>query len=210
LIIGEHKLSRAFAKAWFGRRPGIKVCAATGPAAVLLRLARRWRPDLVVMDLEPRPAVGLRHLKELHAAHPRVKTLVYFAYAHENTAIQVVRAGATGFVLKSAQGEELDGAIRTVLAGGIYLSPSLLRFVGRFEGLRDSAGEPLGPRQAELLRLAAAGCSTKVIAAHLKVGAKTVALQKRALARRLGLEGADGLLGYAVAAGLGPAEGGGA
>ena len=165
----------------------------------------KTKPCLVIIDLETLQVEDLELLVKLKARFPRVKVITYFDYVHDNIAIKALRAGADGFVVKSAQSAEMENAIRTVLSGGIYLSPEFLPFVGSKEGLNDVRGEPLSRRQAEILTLIGRGLSTKAIAFELELSGKTVDVHKQALVKRLGLKRASELAGYAMSVGLGGA-----
>jgi DNA-binding NarL/FixJ family response regulator len=202
MIVGEHSLSRAFIRAWVSGLKGLVVLAeASGQGQALVLVGQR-KPDLVLVDLETQQGADLGLLVKLQARYPAVKVIVYLAYAHESTAIKVIRAGAAGFVVKSAQASEMEDAIRTVMAGGVYLSPELLRFVGRAESLTDRDGKLLSSRQAEILKLIALGLSTKSIAFELGINGKTVDLHKQSLAKRVGLKRPGELFKYALGAGL--------
>lgn len=202
LIVGEQSLPRAFVRAWVDAQEGLLVLAEANGAGQTMAMVSKWKPRLVLMDLETLQSVNLDVLTKLQIKHPLVKVLIYFAYAHDNVAIKVIRAGAAGFVVKSAQASELANAIRTVLAGGIYLSPEFLRFVGTVEGLTGIDGKPLSLRQVEILKLIALGLTTKAIAFELKISGKTVDVHKQALAKRLGLKRSNELFKYSLAAGL--------
>lgn len=202
LIVGEHALLRAFTCAWLNELKGLRVLAESGDAARTIALVGKWKPSLVLMDLETLQSVNLDLIAKLRIVHPKVKVIVYFALANDHLAIKAIQAGAAGFVVKSAESVEMENAIRTVLGGGVYLSPKFLRFVGNLDGLTDARGKALGPRQSEILKLIALGLSTKAIAFELKLSGKTVDGCKQRLARSLGLKGPAELFKYAIGMGL--------
>lgn len=202
LIVGKQALPRAFARAWLETQKALKVLAESSGADQTLAMVAQWEPKLVLMDLQTLQSVNLDILAKLQIKHPQVKVIVYFAYAHDQVAIKVIRAGAAGFVVKSAQASEMANAIQTVLNGGVYLSPEFLRFVGTVDGLTDLQGAALSARQMEILTLIALGLSTKAMAVKLKISSKTVVVHKQNLVRRLGLKRANELFKYALGAGL--------
>ena len=202
LIVGEHTLLRAFLRAWLARFKDLQVVAEANSAKQTLELVAKHKSALVLMDFDTLQSASLDVLTKIRVAFPEVKVIIYFAYTHDNVAIKVIRAGAAGFVVKSSDSKEMESAIKTVLGGGIYLSPEFFQAVGTAEGITDIMGKVLSPRQAEVLKLIALGLSTKAIAFELKISGKTVDVHKLALVARLGLKNTSELFRYSVAAGL--------
>jgi DNA-binding NarL/FixJ family response regulator len=203
LLIGEHTLLRAFLKAWLlAHFKDLQVVAESSNAKQTLELVARHKPALVLMDFDTLQSASMDVLSKIRVSYPKVKVVIFFAYAHDNVAITVIRAGAAGFVVKSSDSTEMENAIRTVLRGGVYLSPDFLKSVGTVQGATDIRGKALSPRQAEILKLIAVGLSTKAIAFELKISGKTVDVHKQALVARLNLKDSSELFKYAVVAGL--------
>ncbi|WP_433219030.1 response regulator [Dactylosporangium sp. CS-047395] len=155
--------------------------ASDGRAAV--DLARRLRPDVVVMDIRMPVLDGIEATRELAGpgvADP-VKTLVVTTFNLDEYVFQALRAGASGFLLKDATPQQLIAGVRTVAAGEALLAPAVTRqLIGRF-GTRvrpadpaTAAGQLLAPRELEVLRLIATGLSNAEIAATLVISAETV------------------------------------
>jgi len=208
ILNGEHTLLRAFLRAWLGRFNRMRVVAEAGTAKQTLELVHQFKPTLVLMDFDTVQGASLEVLTALRTGYPRVKVIIYFAHSHDNIAIRLIRAGASGFVLKSAESEDMEAAIRTVLSGGVYLSSEFLKSFGtavQREGVPDREGKTLSPRQAEILKLIALGLSTKAVAFELKISSKTVDVHRKALLTRLGVQSTTGLVKYAIRSGLVPA-----
>ncbi len=208
LLIGEHTLLRAFLRAWLGRFDGMRVVAEADDVKHTMQLVRRHKPSLVLMDFDTIQGASLEVLTRIRAEHPGVKVIIYFAYSHDQFTIKLIRAGAAGYVVKSAGSEEMENAIKTVIGGGVYLSPGFLRSLGTAvlrEGLPDKEGKTLSPRQAEILKLVALGLTTKAVAYELKISAKTVDVHKQVLMKRLGVQSTTGLVRYAIRSGVVPA-----
>ncbi len=129
VLIGEHALLRAFVRAWLGRFDGLRVVGETAVAKETLDLVRRHRAALVLMDYDMLRDRSLALLAELRVSFPLVKVIIYFAPASDRVAMELLGAGAAGFVVKSAQSEEMQTAIVTVLEGGVYVSPAFLKSV---------------------------------------------------------------------------------
>jgi DNA-binding NarL/FixJ family response regulator len=155
--------------------------ASDGRAAV--DLARRLRPDVVVMDIRMPVLDGIEATRRLAGpgvAEP-IRTLVVTTFNLDEYVFQALRAGASGFLLKDATPQQLIAGVRTVAAGDSLLAPAVTRqLIGRF-GTRVRPAEPqasaetvLAPRELQVLRLIAAGLSNAEIAATLVISAETV------------------------------------
>jgi DNA-binding NarL/FixJ family response regulator len=194
LLVGE-PLLRAFLAAWLLRFKGLKVVAGSKDGKQTLDLLAKHKTALVLMDFDTLQSASLDILSKIRIQFPKVKVIIYFAYAHDNVAIKVLRAGAAGFVVKSTDSAEMENAIKVVQRGGVYLSPEFLLSVGK-EGIPDTQGKALSVRQAEVLELITQGLSTKAIGLKLDISAKTVDVHKQALVRRLGLKSSSELSRY--------------
>lgn len=208
IVTGEHALLRVFVRAWLKQFENLTVVAESNNAQHTHALVQRHKPGLVLMDFDTLLDSSLDMLTKMRSEFPKVKVIIYFAHAHNNFAVKAIRAGAVGYVLKSAKSDDMDVAIRTVMSGGVYLSPDFLKSLGSValrEGVPDKHGKMLSERQAEIFKLFALGLSTKAIAFELKISAKTVDVHKQALMARLGTNSIVGLVKYAIKHGLVPA-----
>jgi DNA-binding NarL/FixJ family response regulator len=205
LLIGEHNLLRAFLRAWLGRFDDLRVGAESSDASHAVEMVRKHKPALVLMDFDTLQAASLEVLAKIRSAYPLVKVIIYFAYSNDQVAFKVMRAGASGFVVKDAQSEDMENAIKTVMGGGVYLSTQFLKSLGSAEGVADKEGKTLSPRQGEILKMIALGMSTKDVAFELKISAKTVDVHKQALMNRVGVKSTTGLVKFAIRSGLVPA-----
>lgn len=144
--------------------------AATGAEAVAL--ARRLRPDVVLMDLRMPEMDGAAAVAQIRAEMPDVHVLVLTTYDSDEDILHAVEAGATGYLLKDTTREDLFRAIRAAAAGQPLLAPSVAaRLMAR---LNQPQQEPLTPREIDVLRLVAQGASNKEIAARLSISQATV------------------------------------
>jgi DNA-binding NarL/FixJ family response regulator len=205
LLNGEHALLRAFLRAWLNRFNHLHVVAEADNAKQALELVQKHKPSLVLMDFDTLHGANLELLARIRMDFPKVKVIIYFAYSDDDFAIKVIRAGASGFVLKSADSEDMERAIKTVMSGGVYLSPGFLKSLGTaVSGVSDQHGKALSPRQVEILKLIALGRATKAVALELKISTKTVDVHRQALMRRLGVKNTTGLVKYSIRSGLVP------
>src|SRR5689334_20848804 len=114
LLSGQHALLRAFLRAWLTRFNRLQVAAESDSAKQTVELVRKHKPALVLMDFDTLLGTDLDVLTQIRTIYPLVKVIIYFAYANDHVAIKLIRAGAAGFVVKTAGSEEMENAIKTV------------------------------------------------------------------------------------------------
>jgi two-component system response regulator NreC len=178
--------------------------ADSGRRAV--ELAARLRPNLVIMEaLLPR-LCGVDATREIVRGGGGTKVLILSAQARQSVVESALRAGARGYLLKSASAKELAEAIEAVLQGSIYLSPSVTRHVVEAftgEGERSARGlAALTCREREVLQLIAEGLSSKEVSSSLSVSLRTVESYRASLMQKLGIHKVSALVRYAIREGL--------
>src|SRR5438552_1788250 len=174
-------------------------------AAEGLALARKQSWDTVVLDITMPGRSGLELLKELKSERPNVPVLVLSVHPAEQYAVRVLRAGASGYLTKESAPEELLTAIRHIVRGGRYISPS----VG--ETLADDLGRPaeqlphhgLSDREFEIMRLLASGRRVSEIAEQLHLSVKTVSTYRARVLLKLNLRTTAEIMRYAIKHDLG-------
>lgn len=182
LIVDDDELIRVGLRAIVDAQPDLRVVGEAADGAEVPPLVARLRPDVVLMDVRMPAIDGIqatRHLLATSAQPPRV--LVVTTFENDEYVYEALRAGASGFLLKRARPAEVVQAIRVVAAGESLLFPSAIRRLAGSYGGRgeDGAGDRLWrarltEREAEVLRLMAAGLSNAEIATELVVGLETV------------------------------------
>jgi DNA-binding NarL/FixJ family response regulator len=178
---------------------GFEVVGAVGDGALLVDAAIRLRPDVIVTDLSMPGLTGLDVLARLRAERVASRVIVLTMHRDAEVAATALRAGAAGYLLKESAGEELVGAIRQALAGGVYLTPVLTREVlDCMAGTAAEAGPQLTLRQRDVLRLIVKGQRMKEIAANLGVSVRTVETHKYGMMQTLGLHSTAELVRYAL------------
>jgi len=208
VLADDHKVMREGLAALIERNhPDIQVVgqAATGRLAV--ELAVKLAPDVVVMDICMADLNGIEATRQITRDAPAVKVIALSMRSERQFVTRMLSAGAAGYVLKDAGSEEVAGAIRTVAAGKVYLSPVVSTLVVkdyvRCLQAGDLASVPvLTPREREVLQLLAEGRSTREIAGELHVSVKTVETHRRDTMKKLGLHSVAQLTKYAVREGL--------
>ena len=173
---------------------------ATG--AELLEAAQRLRPDVIVTDFSMPGMTGLDALRRLKADGVTAKVVFLTMHADPELAVEVLRAGAMGFVVKRAAGKELITAIQAALGGRRYVTPDLAQDV--LETLTEPRTAPkrLTLRQRDVVRLLAEGRTMKEAAAELGTSPRTVETHKYQALQALGLKTTADLIRYAVEEGL--------
>src|SRR5512139_412635 len=127
LLVEDHTLLREGLRSLLAAEPALDVVGEAGDGLEAIAQARRLQPDLVIMDLSMPRMTGLEALREITRQHPKIKAIVLTMHNTEEHLRDALRAGAAGYVLKSASHAELLTAVRSVLAGQRYLSPQVAK-----------------------------------------------------------------------------------
>ncbi len=192
---------------------GFEIVAATGEGAQAMRIAASVRPDVVVLDLQLPDVSGVDVTRGLLSTYPAAKVLILSASGEHRDVLSAVKAGATGYILKSASRAEFLDAVRRTGAGDAVFSPGLAGLVlGEFRRLAsDPAPDTprLTEREAEILRMVGTGLSYKQIAERLVLSHRTVQNHVQNTLNKLHLHNRVDLVRYAIEHGLdtGPASG---
>jgi DNA-binding NarL/FixJ family response regulator len=202
-LVDDHAVVREGLKALVNAQPGMEVCGEAGDGRSALQLIQELRPDVVVMDVSLPEMSGAQATERLKQLRPEVKVLALTVHEDRGYLRQLLEAGARGYVLKRAAAEELIHAIRTVAAGGTYLDPAIAgKVLGGFvrspPGKGVAEGSDLSDREAEVLRLIAAGYSNKEVSARLTLSVKTVETYKARSMEKLGLHSRADVVRYAL------------
>jgi len=185
----------------------IKVVGEAEDGRKVLHLVRKLLPDIVIMDITMPNLNGVDATHRIISESPKVKVIALSIHSNRRFVAGMLKAGASGYILKECLFEELVLAIHTVAAGGTYLSPRITGVVvGDYvEYLSTASDLPLAAltdRQHEVLQLLAEGKSTKQIALQLHVSTKTIEANRRQIMEKLDIHTVAGLTKYAVREGL--------
>ncbi len=203
LLVDDHPFMRAGLAQLIDLQADMVVAGEAGNPAEALQRYAAARPDLVLTDMTMPGRSGLEFIKDLRAADPDAAILVISMHDEAIYAERALRAGARGYIMKEAGGENLLAAIRQVLAGQVYLSPkmsasALDRFSGRRPRGSSSPIEKLSDREFEVFRLVGQGKSTRDIAEALHLSTKTVDVHRAHIKEKLELKDVTALVRHAV------------
>ncbi|GAA4932616.1 LuxR family two component transcriptional regulator [Actinomycetospora succinea] len=204
MVVDDHPIWREGVARDLEER-GVEVVATAPDGAAAVRIARAVRPDVVLMDLQLPELSGAEATAQVREALPDTQVLVLSASAEQGDVLGAVRAGATGYLTKSAAMEELVDAIGRTAEGQAVFSPGLAGLVlGEYRRRETEApDEPqLTPRETEVLRLVAKGLTARAIAARLTLSHRTVENHVQNSLRKLQLTNRVELTRYAIERGL--------
>jgi len=205
MVVDDHPMWRDSVSRDLGEA-GFEIVAATGEGAQAVRIAASVRPDVVVLDLQLPDISGVDVTRGVLAAYPSARVLILSASGEHRDVLDAVKAGATGYILKSASRAEFLDAVRRTAAADAVFSPGLAGLVlGEFRRLAsDPAPDTprLTDREAEILRMVGTGMSYKQIAERLVLSHRTVQNHVQNTLNKLHLHNRVDLVRYAIEHGL--------
>jgi len=203
LLADDHAIVRQGLKLLIEAQPDMTVVGEAADGDAVVAQAQALQPDVVVMDISMPGTNGLTATRTLKERQPALVVLVLTRHEEDRYVQELLRAGASGYVLKQSPPPQLLQAIRVVVSGGIYLDPAVTARVadGLLDGRQDRGRAPaaaISDRESEVLRLVAVGHSNKEIADRLNISVKTVEVHKANAMRKLGLTGRVDIIRYGV------------
>jgi DNA-binding NarL/FixJ family response regulator len=188
LIADDHGIVRSGLRLLLERQPDIEVVAEAADGAEARELAIRERPDLAILDVKMPKLTGLQATREIKAQAPEVAVLILSMHDEERYVAEALKAGASGYVVKTQADTDLVAAIRAVERGEPFPAPEALG--------------TLTPREEEIVKLVAEAHTSKEIAAILHLSEKTVENHRANAMRKLGMRDRVELVRYAIRRGL--------
>jgi len=207
LLADDHAMVRSGLRMVLETYPDIEVVAEAGDGAQAVELAIGADVDLAILDLSMPRMTGLQAASELHRRRPAIRVLVLSTHDNEQYFFQALKAGASGYVLKTAANRDLIEACRACLRGEPFLYPSVVGAFVRDYLERAAAGEPaerepLSPRELEVVKLIAEGHTSEEIATLLTISPATVERHRSNSLAKLGMRNRVDLTRYAIRRGL--------
>jgi two-component system response regulator DevR len=193
LIVDDHEVVRQGLVALLGRRPGFRVVAEAGTVADAVEAARRFQPDLVIMDVRLPDGSGIEACREIRAGRPATRVLILTSYPDEDAVLSAIVAGASGYLLKQVRARDLVAALEAVGRGESLLDPAVTgRVLERIRriAMADQPDElsQLTAQEQKILLLVAEGKTNKEIAAEVFLSDKTVKNYVSSILAKLNLE----------------------
>jgi DNA-binding NarL/FixJ family response regulator len=196
LIVDDHKVVAEGLVRLLGER--FHVVGTIDDGSQVLEAVSRLRPDVVLLDLSMSNVSGLDAMRQLRERQIAVKAIVLTMHAEPSLAVEALKAGASGFVLKESSGEELVTALEVVLGGGTYLASRMTKDIVT---LMVGSGTPsvvLTALQKEVLRMIVRGQRAKEVAAALEISARSVEAIKYKMMQVLGVHSTAELVRFAI------------
>jgi two-component system, NarL family, response regulator DevR len=193
LVVDDHEVVRQGLVALLDRRQGFEVVAQAGTAAEAVSEARRFQPDVVVMDVRLPDGSGIEACRDIRAERPETRVVMLTSYPDEEAVLSAIIAGASGYLLKQIRGRDLVTAIESVGRGDSLLDPGVTEKilervrVAASGGAHDELGE-LTSQERKILLLVAEGKTNKEIAADVFLSDKTVKNYVSSILSKLNLQ----------------------
>jgi DNA-binding NarL/FixJ family response regulator len=201
LIVDDHSVVRQGLKMFLALDPELEVVGEAANGSEALRLARELEPDVVLMDLLMPVMDGVTATEVIRRELPEIEVIALTSVLEDQVIFKAMRAGATGYLLKDTESEELCRSIKAAAAGQVQLSPQVAARLMQEVHVPESP-ESLTKRETEVLRLLAQGKANKEIAAALVIGEKTVKTHVSNILSKLGVPSRTQAALYAVRLGL--------
>lgn len=207
LLADDHGIIRQGLRSLLEKQRDLEIVAEAKNGREALALVREEKPDIVIMDITMPNLNGITATHKIVSEYSKTKVIALSIHSDKRFVTGMLRAGASGYILKECLFDELVQAIRTVAAGGTYLSPRITgivvdEYVKRFPTTTGSRLPVLTNRQQQILQLLAEGKSTKQIALELYVSVKTIEANRRTIMEKLNIHSVAELTKYAVREGL--------
>ncbi len=207
LLADDHKIMREGLKALLEKQEDILVIAEAENGLDAVRLTQKLKPDVVIMDIGMPELNGVEATRRIVAEVPGAKVIALSMHSDRRFVIEMLKVGASGYLLKDSASEELTLAIRAVAANQPYLSPKITDVVIKDYLSALSKTEPtaftiLTAREREVLQLLAEGKTTKQIASALHVSVKTIETHRQQMMEKLNIRSIAELTKYAIREGL--------
>lgn len=208
LLADDHTIVREGIRALLNRKPDIEVVAEAESGRMALQMAPEVMPDVIVMDVSMPDLNGIEATRQLIAALSDVKVIALSMHSDSRLVVEMLNAGASGYLLKDCAFEELEAAIYAVMNGQFYLSPRIAKnVIEYYKGLdlpldKSNVFSVLTVREREVLQLLAEGKHAKQIASYLQVSPKTIETQRRRIMKKLNIKSIAELTKLAIREGL--------
>ncbi len=207
LLADDHKIIRDGLRSLLEKESDLEVVAEAGNGAMTVKLARQLKPDVVIMDITMPDLNGIEATRQIMTELPDVKVIALSMHSDRRFVVGMLRAGASGYLLKDSAFNELIHTVHTVMKNRTYLSPAITNIVvedylQQLSTTDSTYSSVLTAREREVLQLLAEGKTTKQIADRLCLSVKTIETHRRQIMDKLGIHSIAELTKYAIREGL--------
>jgi two-component system response regulator NreC len=207
VVADDHNMIRQGLRALLSAQPDFEVVGEAGDGVEAVREAERLQPDVLVLDMIMPGFSGIEVIRRLNKRPLACAIVVLSMYGADGYVKEAIKSGAKGYILKKDSVEELTSAIREVLAGRHYISPSLTRkVIDSYAGINQKRDpyDTLTAREREVLHMVAAGNTSTQISVKLFISRRTVEFHRANMMNKLRLRSQQALARYCLEAGISP------
>jgi len=207
LLADDHKITRQGLRSLLENESDMEVAAEAEEGRTAVKLAGEIKPDVVIMDVSMPDLNGMEAARQITGRFPNVRIVALSMHSDSLFVTEMFKSGVMGYLLKDCAFEELARAIRSVMDGKTYLSPSISGiivngYLNYLSNPRPANSEDLTGREREILQIIAEGKSTKQIALKLHISVKTVETHRRKIMNKLNIFSVAELTKYAIRKGI--------
>lgn len=202
LLVDDHTILRVGLRSFLGYYDDIQVVGEASDGAAAVALVKELQPDVVLMDIAMPGVNGIQATRLIREQYPETKVLILSQYKDPQYVLPLLRAGASGYILKDALGTDLLNALRGVARGETFLGPSIVKVLAeevRHPGeVKEDTADTLTPRERQILRFIAQGQTNAQIAELLSISLNTVEWHRANVMNKLGAHTGADLVRYAL------------
>lgn len=207
VVADDHKIMREGLKALIDKQPDMEVAAEAQDGLTATKLARKLLPNVVIMDIGMPEMNGIDATREIVSENKDIKIVALSMHSDRRFVLEMLKAGASGYLLKDSAFEELVTAVHTVMTGQSYLSPRITdivvkEYLHNLPRTDSTAFNILTQREREVLQHLAEGKTTKQIASTLNLSVKTVETHRQQIMEKLQIRSVAELTKYAIREGI--------
>jgi DNA-binding NarL/FixJ family response regulator len=207
ILADDHRLMREGLRSLLETQPGIEIVAEAENGRETLQLVQKHKPDVIVMDISMPDLNGIDATRQIVSEFPKIKIIALSMHTNKKFIVEMLTAGASGYLVKDSALEELSKAINAVINNKVYLSPIITSVVVEDYRVSKSPADILAPvsltpREREVLQLIAEGKTTKEIADYLNLSVKTIETHRMQMMNKLNIHSVAELTKYAIREGI--------
>lgn len=208
LICDDHNLVRQGIAALLKEQENIKVIGEASNGYEAIKFAQKYKPDVILMDLSMPTLNGLEATSKIKKEFPDIKILILTQHENDEYVVQMIRAGASGYVLKTSVSDDLINGIKEIIKGQTFFSSSISKmiledYVKKAKGIStDTLKTELTQREKEVLKLIAEGATNQEAADKLFISVRTVEFHRANIMHKLKISDLAGLVKYAIQKGI--------